>query len=132
TWDAVDLISCHAYYHDSTGDLPEFLASPVDMDRFIESVAATIDHVAALKRSDKRIGISFDEWNVWDITRFESQDRRHAIDDWPVAPRLLEDVYTVADAVVVGGLLMSLLRHAHRVKAASLAQLVNVIAPIMT
>lgn len=132
TWDAVDYISCHAYYHDDSNDLPEFLASPVDMDRFIESVAATIDHVAALKRSDKRIGISFDEWNVWDITRFESQDRRREIGDWPVAPRLLEDVYTVADAVVVGGLLMSLLRHADRVKAASLAQLVNVIAPIMT
>ena len=132
TWDAVDYISCHAYYRDSTNDLPEFLAAPVDMDRFIDSVAATIDHVAALKRSDKKIAISFDEWNVWDVERYTAEDRRTAIDDWPVAPRLLEDCYTVADAVVVGGLLMSLLRHADRVKAASLAQLVNVIAPIMT
>jgi alpha-N-arabinofuranosidase len=132
TWDEVDLISCHAYYSQGERDLAEYLASPVDMDRFIESVAATIDHVAAVKGSDKRIGISFDEWNVWDIDRYHADDKRTAIDDWPVAPRLLEDSYTVADAVVVGGLLISLLRHADRVTAASLAQLVNVIAPIMT
>ncbi|WP_309711034.1 alpha-L-arabinofuranosidase C-terminal domain-containing protein, partial [Pseudolysinimonas sp.] len=132
TWDEVDFISCHAYYSQGDRDLAEYLASPVDMDKFIESVAATIDHVAALKGSDKRIGISFDEWNVWDIDRYHVDDKRTAIDDWPVAPRLLEDSYTVADAVVVGGLLISLLRHADRVTAASLAQLVNVIAPIMT
>jgi alpha-N-arabinofuranosidase len=51
---------------------------------------------------------------------------------WPVAPRLLEDVYSVADAVVFGNLMISLLKHADRVTSASLAQLVNVIAPIMT
>lgn len=132
TWDEVDFISCHAYYSQGDRDLGDYLASPVDMDRFIESVAATIDHVAAVKGSDKRIGISFDEWNVWDIDRYHEVDKRTAIDDWPIAPRLLEDSYTVADAVVVGGLLISLLRHADRVTAASLAQLVNVIAPIMT
>jgi alpha-N-arabinofuranosidase len=132
TWEEVDFISCHAYYSQGDRDLGEYLASPVDMDRFIESVAATIDHVAAVKGSDKRIGISFDEWNVWDIDRYHAVDKRTAIDDWPIAPRLLEDSYTVADAVVVGGLLISLLRHADRVTAASLAQLVNVIAPIMT
>ena len=35
------------------------------------------------------------------------------------APRLLEDVYSVADAVVVGNLLITLLKHADRVTAAS-------------
>jgi alpha-N-arabinofuranosidase len=49
-----------------------------------------------------------------------------------VAPRLLEDVYNAADAVVVGGLLITLLKHSDRVQSASLAQLVNVIAPIMS
>ena len=38
----------------------------------------------------------------------------------------------MADAVVFGNLLISLLKHADRVTSASLAQLVNVIAPIMT
>jgi alpha-L-arabinofuranosidase len=102
------------------------------MDRFIESVVATADHVKALKRSAKTMYISFDEWNVWYQSRYNDVDRITDADTWPVAPRLLEDAYTVVDAVVFGSLLISLLRHADRVTSASLAQLVNVIAPIMT
>ncbi len=132
TWDDVDYISCHAYYQETDGDLASFLASGVDMERFIASVAATIDHVATVKRSDKKVKISFDEWNVWYFTRWNDVEGTFPIDHWPVAPRQLEDVYTVADAVTVGGLLITLLNHADRVTSASLAQLVNVIAPIMT
>jgi alpha-N-arabinofuranosidase len=100
------------------------------MDHFITSVAATADAVRAHKKLAKRIHNSFDEWNVWYQHRAESKPPTG--DDWPVAPVLLEDRYNVADAVVVGNLLISLLRHTDRVHAASLAQLVNVIAPIMT
>jgi alpha-N-arabinofuranosidase len=132
TYDEVDYISCHAYYEPAGDDYGSFLASAVNMDRFIEAVIATADHVKALKRSDKTIDISFDEWNVWYQSRYNDVDKITGVEDWPVAPRLLEDVYTVMDAVVVGNLLISLLRHADRVTAASLAQLVNVIAPIMT
>ncbi|MGD8194045.1 alpha-N-arabinofuranosidase [Herbiconiux sp. P18] len=132
TYDDVDYISCHAYYEEKNGDLGSFLASAVDMDAFIESVVATIDHVKAVKGSDHVVNISFDEWNVWYNERFEKVDKLTGADNWPVAPRLLEDAYTVADAVVVGNLLISLLRRADRVTSASLAQLVNVIAPIMT
>src|SRR6185436_18023715 len=132
TYEEVDFVSCHAYYEEHDGDLGSFLASSVDMDRFIETVVATADHVKALKRSDRQINISFDEWNVWYLSRHMSAERVTTVDTWPVAPRLLEDVYSVADAVVVGGLLMSLLRHADRVHSANLAQLVNVNAPIMT
>lgn len=130
-YDDVEYISCHAYYEDA-GDLRAFLASGVDMDRFIESVVSTADHVKAVRGSTKTINISFDEWNIWYNTRFENVDRLTGVDNWPVAPRLLEDTYTVADAVVFGSLLISLLKHADRVTSASLAQLVNVIAPIMT
>ena len=132
TYDEVDYISCHVYYEPDGDDYGSFLASAVDMDRFIGAVVATADHVKALKRSDKTINISFDEWNVWYQSRYNEVDRITDIEEWPVAPRLLEDVYTVLDAVVFGNLLISLLRHADRVTAASLAQLVNVIAPIMT
>ncbi|RXZ72292.1 alpha-N-arabinofuranosidase [Agromyces albus] len=132
TYDDVDYISCHAYYEEKNGDLGSFLASAVDMDHFIETVVATADHVKAVVGSDKTIDISFDEWNVWYIERFHNVDKIDGIDNWPVAPRLLEDVYSVADAVVFGSLMISLLKHADRVTSASLAQLVNVIAPIMT
>ena len=130
-YDVVDHISCHAYYC-FDGDLPDFLASSVDMDAFITTVAETADRVGAARRSEKQVQISFDEWNVWDAGRYHREDERTAIDDWPVAPSILEETYTVADAVVVGSLLICLLRHVDRVRSASLAQLVNVIAPIMT
>lgn len=130
TYDKVDLISAHAYYQEKDGDLASFLASAVDMDHFIDSVVATADYVRAVGKHSKRINISFDEWNVWYQDRVASDIASG--DDWPVAPRLLEDRYNVADAVVVGSLLISLLRHTDRVHSASLAQLVNVIAPIMT
>ena len=132
TYDDVDYISCHAYYEEKNGDLDSFLASAVDMDRFIETVVATADHVKAVVGSDKTIDISFDEWNVWYLERYHGVDKIEGIDNWPIAPRILEDVYSVADAVVFGSLMISLLKHADRVTSASLAQLVNVIAPIMT
>ena len=129
-FDEVDFISAHAYYDPSDGDLRRFLRSSDDMDRFITTVAGIADEVAAARGSDKRIAISFDEWNVWRMSTPVNPFPEG--DDWPVAPHLHEDVYTAADAVVVGSLLVTLLRHADRVRAASLAQLVNVIAPIMT
>jgi alpha-L-arabinofuranosidase len=127
-YDQVDHISCHAYYEVHDGDVDSFLASAVDMDYFIERVVATADAVGAKLKNDKKITLSFDEWNVWYIKRFESSRPT----EWTVAPRLIEDQYDVTDAVVVGNLLISLLRHSDRVAAACQAQLVNVIAPIRT
>jgi alpha-N-arabinofuranosidase len=132
TYDDVDFISCHAYYEEREGDAASFLATATNMDHFIESVVATADTVRAQLGRTKRINISFDEWNVWYNTRFHAEEQITDIEQWPTAPRLLEDSYSVLDAVVVGNLLISLLKHADRVTSASLAQLVNVIAPIMT
>ena len=130
TYDAVDYISAQAYYEPVDGDMASFLASAVDMDHFVRSVVATADSVGARLKSKKRLNISFDEWNVWYLRQFQAQ--REAVTDWEVAPRVIEDCYTVADAVVVGSLLISLLRNSDRVTAACQAQLVNVIAPIRT
>jgi alpha-L-arabinofuranosidase len=137
-YDYVDFISCHAYYQERDGDLASFLASSVNMEYFIRSVIAAADHVQQLRRGDRQIHLSFDEWNVWYQSAYELDEAKAREEaaarprPWPVAPRLLEDVYSVADAVVVGGLLITLLKHSDRVRSAGLAQLVNVIAPIMT
>ncbi len=128
TYDHVDYLSLHSYYGNRSGNTPDFLACSLDMDQFIRSVIATADYVKALKRSKKTMMLSFDEWNVW----FHSNDADKKIEPWSIAPPQLEDVYTFEDALVVGCLLITLLRHADRVKIACLAQLVNVIAPIMT
>ncbi len=126
-YDQVDYISAHAYYEPFGDDLDSFLASGVDLDHFIESVVATADAVRARLGRSKRINLSFDEWNVWRQSAYAADGTPT---DWSVAPRVIEDEYDVADAVVVGSLLISLLRHCDRVSAACQAQLVNVIAPI--
>lgn len=127
-YDLVDYVSLHTYYDPLPLDLPTFLASSVDLDRMIEAVVATADHVGARLKSRRRLKLSVDEWNVWYQSRFAGQD--DLAYDGP--PELIEDVYDVADAVVVGSLLITLLRHADRVGIACQAQLVNVIAPILT
>ncbi len=127
TYELVDHISLHAYY-EPRDDSASFLAAAEDMDRMISSVIATADHVKALKRSSKEITLSFDEWNVWRQSDFPGE---LGLGIREVGP-LIEDTYTVDDAVVVGSLLITLLRHADRVKIACLAQLVNVIGPIRT
>jgi alpha-N-arabinofuranosidase len=129
TYDLVDYVSLHAYFEEEEGDLGSFLASGMVLDRFIETVIETADSVGASAGSAKRLQLSVDEWNVWYLRRFQ---KRPPPIDWPIAPRLSEDDYTVADGVVVGGLLVSLLKHADRVTCACLAQLVNTISPIRT
>ncbi|MFP8964133.1 alpha-N-arabinofuranosidase [Streptomyces nanhaiensis] len=128
TYPFVDYVSLHAYYDPTDRDTDSFLASAAEMDRMIDAVVSTADHVGARLRDRKKIKLSFDEWNVWYQSRFGGEDSL----DWQPAPRLIEDVYDVTDAVVVGSLLITLLRHADRVGAACQAQLANVIAPIMT
>ena len=127
-WEQVDYISLHSYYGNRDGDTASYLACSLEMDGFIRSVAAVCDYVRSVKRSDKTVYLSFDEWNVW----FHSNEADRKLEKWQIAPPMLEDVYTLEDALVVGCLLITLLRHADRVKLACLAQLVNVIAPIMT
>jgi alpha-N-arabinofuranosidase len=100
------------------------------MDRFISAIADTIGQVRAQTRSERPIAISFDEWNVWDFVAHDERVTRGL--EWEEAPRLLEDRYTAADAVVVGDMLISMINRADIVRAASMAQLVNVIGPIMT
>ncbi len=132
-YEQVDYVSLHAYYHEQEGDAGSFLASAVDMDHFVESVVATADAVRAAGKHRKRVDLSFDEWNVWYMTGRDTPDQPHVIARegvWREHPRIIEDEYSVTDAVVVGTLLNSLLRHGDRVKIANQAQLVNVIAPI--
>lgn len=132
-YEHVDLLSCHAYYEERDGDRTAFLASGVHMARFIEEVAAAADEVRDELGSDRDMQISFDEWNVWYMNRpAPGSFAGTAVGDFAVAPRQLEDVYSALDAVVLGSLLITLLRHCDRVASASLAQLVNVIAPVMT
>lgn len=127
-YDVIDYISMHQYYGNPDDDTPSFLASNVDLDHFIQNVIAICDYVKGKKHSKKTINISLDEWNVW----YHSNEQDKRLEKWVQKPHQLEDVYNFEDALLVGSMLITILRHADRVKMACLAQLVNVIAPIMT
>ena len=130
-YENIDYVSLHRYYGNPTGDTPGFLARSMDMDEFIHTIASICDAVKGKKHSKKQVNLSFDEWNVW----YHSNEQDQEIwkrEKWDRALPLLEDIYNFEDALLVGSMLMTLIRNADRVKIACLAQLVNVIAPIMT
>ena len=131
-YDMVDGLSLHAYYGNTqplTGNsTARYLAMNLDMERQIREVAAVCDYVQGLRRSRKRLWLSFDEWNVWYRARGgDAVNGRRQF-----APKLLEEVYNLEDALLVGGFVNTLLRNAERVRLGCIAQLVNVIAPLVT
>jgi len=131
-YDYVDAISLHRYFDNTSetggGDTGKFLALNLSMERQITEVAAVCEYVRGRKRSPKKLWLSFDEWNVW----YRARSGAAMDGDRKEAPHLLEEVYNLEDALLVGGLINSLLRNSDRVRVGCLAQLVNVIAPIMT
>ncbi|MEU4690934.1 alpha-N-arabinofuranosidase [Actinoplanes sp. NPDC023714] len=127
-YDQVDYLSLHAYYDPEQYDEASFRASAVHLDASIDAVLATADHVRAKLRRTKRINLALDEWNVWYKSRHVEPENRGIEDN----PALIEDDFTVTDAMVVGNLLISMLRHADRLTVGCQAQLVNIIAPIRT
>lgn len=126
--DLVDHVSVRVRCEQEDGDRDSFLASAVGMERRLRTVAAACDVIRAQVRGERRLGIVVDEWNI----RNRSRTDHDTVRSWPRAPRRMEDGYTVTDAVVTGSMLISLLRHCHRVTAACFARLVNATAPIMT
>lgn len=124
----VDLISLHRYFsRPAAGSTADFLAYADDLARYIQQTAAVCDAVSAERKTAKRINLSLDEWNCWYHSR--GQESRSAA--WTAARPLLEDIYTFEDALVNASALNTIINNADRVKAACIAQTVNVIAPIM-
>lgn len=130
-YDTMDYISLHRYYDFSSNSTPDFLARSMDMEDFIREVVSMCDATKGKRHSKKQINLSFDEWNVWYHSKEQDKEIWKA-DRWGQALPIIEDIYDFQDALLVGSMLIALLRHADRVKIACLAQLVNVIAPIMT
>src|SRR5450631_2420467 len=131
-YDYVDALSLHRYIgntpNDTGSDSSKYMAMNLSMEKQIAETLAVVDLVRGHKRSAKKLWLSFDEWNVWYRARSGDFTNGHGKE----APHLLEEVYNLEDALLVGGILNTLIRNADRVKLACLAQLINVIAPIMT
>jgi len=131
-YDQVDAISLHCYYGNtkelSGENTGRYLAMNLDMELQIHEIGAVCDYVQGLMKSPKRLWLSFDEWNVW----YRARDRKALDGQRTFAPKLLEEVYNLEDALLVGGFVNSLLRTSDRVRLACLAQIMNVIAPLVT
>jgi alpha-L-arabinofuranosidase len=131
-YDQVDAISLHCYYGNtpelSGNSTPRYLAMNLDMELQIHEIGAVCDYVQGLYKSPKRLWLSFDEWNVW----YRARDGAATDGKRTFAPKLLEEVYNLEDALLVGGFINSLLRTSDRVRLACLAQILNVIAPLVT
>lgn len=141
-YNQVDYISTHNYTMNAGQGTTNFLASYKQLDTHIKNSAKVVEFVKAKNHFDKDIKICLDEWNVWNfqdikldsladldgLTTFEMT----SAEKWETAPSILQEKYSLLDALVVGGLGITLLNNVDTVEIACLAQLINVIAPITT
>jgi alpha-L-arabinofuranosidase len=123
-----DYISLHRYVGNALDDTLDYLAVTNSIDQQIEEMDAVCRYVQAKTRSKKRHYLCFDEWNVW----YRTHSAEHTNGRGKFAPPLIEEQYNLEDALVAAGFLNSFIRHADSLKIANIAQIVNVIAPILT
>ena len=118
----VDYLAVHLYVGNRENDYYEFVASSRDLDNRTKTTEGVIDAAMSDMRVPRKIHIAWDEYNVWYRARGNKERGR----------RILEERYNLEDALVIATFLNSFINHAHIVKMANMAQLVNVIAPIFT
>ncbi|MEI8197456.1 MAG: alpha-N-arabinofuranosidase, partial [Phycisphaerae bacterium] len=92
-WEQVDYVSLHRYSNNNRQDSAWFLAEGVEIERVLQDYTGLLNYVRGRKLADKRVYLSFDEWNVW--YKNQSMDGQGS-----AAPHLLEEVYNVEDAIV--------------------------------
>ena len=120
----IDYISLHTYIGNPDNNLAKFLGAGSDIDERIGIVEGLIKAARNDQTSKRPIYIAFDEWNVWYRTFGKTE--------FETGRMGLEERYNFEDALAAGMFLNAFFRHANSVKLADLAQLVNVIAPIVT
>ena len=124
-WEQVDYLSLHYYVGNRDNDTTSYLASAAQFESHLDALAGTLRYVKAKLRSRHDVYLSWDEWNVW----YKDQTMQG---NWTVAPHLIEEVYNHEDALVVAQWMNVFLRRCDVLKIACLAQIVNIIAPILT
>jgi alpha-N-arabinofuranosidase len=127
-WEQVDYHSMHYYANNHNNDTPSYLALSADFEAFVDTLSGVLRYVKAKQRSKRDVYLSWDEWNVW----YKAHGPEHTRGNWTEAPHLIEEVYNLEDALVVAQWMNVFLRRSDVIKIACLAQIVNVIAPILT
>ncbi len=119
----IDYMAIHWYvgndakrgYRDD--DFASYMAISEKMEDMLSATEGIIRAMSSALKLEHDIPIAVDEWNVWYRVHNEGK---------------LEEVYNLEDALVVAMHFNAFIRHAHSVKMANIAQIVNVIAPILT
>jgi alpha-N-arabinofuranosidase len=124
-WEQVDYLSLHYYAGNWDGDTASYLALAKHFENHIDTLAGTLRYVKAKRRSQHDVYLSLDEWQVW----YKDRSGRGG---WTEAPHLSEEIYNLEDALVVAQWLNVFLRRADVLKAACVAQIVNVISWLQT
>jgi alpha-N-arabinofuranosidase len=124
-WDQVDYLSIHYYAGNRDDDTTSYLASAVQLEEFVDTLAGTLRYVKAKRRSKRDVYLSWDEWQVW----YKGDPTRG---DWQEAPHLAEEIYNLEDALVVAQWLNVFLRKSNILKIACVAQIVNIISWLQT
>jgi alpha-N-arabinofuranosidase len=127
-WDQVNYHSMHYYAANRENDTDSFLALSAEFESFVDTLTGVLRYVKAKNRSKHDVYLSWDEWNVW----YKAHLPSHMQGQWTEAPHLIEEVYNLEDALVVAQWMNVFLRKSDVLKIACLAQIVNVIAPILT
>lgn len=127
-WEQVNYHSLHYYANNHANDTASFLALSAEFENFVDTLEGVLRYVKAKNRSKHDVYLSWDEWNVWYKATLEHDMKGK----WTQAPHLIEEVYNLEDALVVAQWLNVFLRKSHVLKVACIAQVVNVIAPILT
>jgi alpha-N-arabinofuranosidase len=122
----IDYLSIHRY--DGCPTYYGGLIATIGFEDSIRAARGLIDAFVRDRHPAKRPAIAIDEWNIWYRTMLgagESRQKycRHGED-------ILEELYSVRDALYVASILNLFIRYAADVRMANMAQLVNVIAPI--
>ena len=125
----MDYISIHSYFSYDRKDenLNAFLNSYRLLDGFITKVEEIVEDGIVKASVEKEIKISLDEWNVW----YSDEGSDYSQGTNVVGPPRCENVYSSMDATVVASLMSTIINHCDTIGIACMAQLVNVIAPIM-
>ncbi|HYO83292.1 MAG TPA: alpha-L-arabinofuranosidase C-terminal domain-containing protein [Bryobacteraceae bacterium] len=118
----IDYLAVHLYVGNRENNYYDFLASSRNLDNRTKTTEGVINAALSDTANRRKIYIAWDEYNVWYRARGEKERGR----------RILEERYNLEDALVIATMLNSFINHAHIVKMANMAQLVNVIAPIFT
>jgi len=127
-YDNVDYHSMHYYAVNHDNDTASYLAYSAALEDYVDTLSGVLRYVKAKARSKRDVYLSWDEWNVW----YKAHTPTDVQGKWNDAPHLLEEVYNLEDALVVAQWMNVFLRKSDVIKIACLAQIVNVIAPILT